>query len=73
MHYAAKISPVRLPLRKVAADLLANRQFPAWVDAAESGLFTPLAVVMPRVRDSLCLRLVAKRRPRNSSDAYRVR
>ncbi len=71
MHYAAKVSPSRLPLRKVAAALLANRQFPAWIDAAEPGMMNPLAVVMPRVRDSLVLRVVAKRRPRSSSDECR--
>lgn len=73
MHYAAKVSPSRLPLRKVAATLLAERQFPAWVDAAEGGVAYPLAVVMPRVRDSLVLRLVAKRKPRSHSDVARVR
>jgi hypothetical protein len=71
MPYAAHISPSRLPLRKVAADLLAHRQFPAWIDAAESGAMCPLAVVMPRLHDALGLRLVVKRRVRNLSDVSR--
>lgn len=69
MPYAARISPTRLPLRKVAATLLAHCQFPAWIDAAESGAMAPLAVVMPRVHDSLGLRLVVRRRARNLTDA----
>jgi hypothetical protein len=68
MHYAAKISPARLPLRKVAAALLARRQFPAWIDAAESAPTLPLAVVIPRVRDSLVLRAVPRRKARSQSD-----
>lgn len=72
MHHSAHVSPSRLPLRKVAAALLANRHFPAWIDAAEPGMMNPLAIVVPRVRDSLVLRVVAKRRPRNSSDESRA-
>ncbi|MBP6506026.1 MAG: hypothetical protein KA257_00545 [Opitutaceae bacterium] len=73
MHYAAKLTSPRLPLRKVAATLLARRQFPAWLDAAESGVAYPLAVVMPRVRDSLVLRPVAKRKSRSLPDESRSR
>jgi hypothetical protein len=51
--------------------LLARRPFPAWIDAAETGVsFSASSVVVtPRVRDSLVLRLVAKRKFRNLPDA----
>lgn len=72
MHHAANVSPSRLPLRTVAAALLANRQFPAWIDAAESGAICPMAIVLPRVHDTLVLRLGVRRRHRNSSDDFRA-
>ncbi|MCW5548695.1 MAG: hypothetical protein KIT44_06995 [Opitutaceae bacterium] len=68
MHCAAPLSPSRLPLRKVAASLLARRQFPAWIDATDGGLSCPLAPVFPRVRDSLVLRVVPRRKPRSLPD-----
>jgi hypothetical protein len=71
MHCAAHVSTSRLPLRKVAAALLANRQFPAWFDAAEAGATCPLAVVLPRMRENLVLRLVVKRRLRTLPDVSR--
>lgn len=69
MHHAAPVSPSRLPLRKVAAALLNRRQFPAWIDAADGGVPCLLAIVVPRVRDSLTLRIVPRRKSRSSSDA----
>jgi hypothetical protein len=69
MHYS-KISPSRVPLRKVAAALLDHRSFPAWIDAGTGIPFSATSpVVTSRVRDSLILRLVAKRHTRNPSDA----
>jgi len=70
MHYnTSKVSSPRLPLRKVAAALLDRRSFPAWIDAGTGVPFTTShAIVTPRVRDSLVLRLVAKRHSRSVSD-----
>ena len=72
MHHAGNVSPSRLPLRTVAAALLARRQFPAWIDAAEAGASCPLAVVWPRVRENFVLRLIVKRRPRTLPDVSRA-
>lgn len=68
MHCAASISPSRLPLRKVAAALLASRQFPAWIDAADGVINCPPALVVPRVRDCLVLRVVPRRKSRSLPD-----
>ena len=43
-----------------AASIAASRTFPAWIDASEYGGTQACAV--PRIRDSLVLRLVAGRR-----------
>jgi hypothetical protein len=59
MPNIARISSTGALLKK-AASLAVSRSFPAWIDAAEYGV-TP-ATVVPRVRDSLVLRLVAGRR-----------
>lgn len=60
MHYAAKLSTSRLPLPKMAASVLSSR-FPAWIDSAAAEVVrASSACVMPRVRDSLVLRLVSK-------------
>lgn len=68
MHYS-KISPSRVPLRKVAAALLDGRSYPAWIDAGTGVPFSASSVVVTsRVRDSLILRVVAKRHSRNPSD-----
>jgi hypothetical protein len=75
MHYhTSKLASTRVPLRKMAAALLENPPFPAWIDAATGVPFsTHTSVsVTPRVRDSLVLRLVAKRYSRNPSDVRRV-
>jgi hypothetical protein len=69
MHYTQKVSSARVPLRKMAAALLDRRSYPAWIDS-ESGVSFPVTagLVTARVRDSLVLRLVAKRN-RHLSDA----
>ena len=74
MHYhTSKIPSTRLPLRKMAAAILEHAPFPAWIDANTGVSFSSSSVtVTPRVRDSLVLRLVAKRYNRNPSDARRV-
>ena len=56
----AKVSAVRSSLRQVAAAFTLRPAFPAWIDA-EQGLAFSATVVTPRVRDSLVLRLVAKK------------
>jgi hypothetical protein len=58
MRHIVKISATGALLKK-AASIAASRSFPAWIDASEYGV--PPAVI-PRVRDSLVLRLVAGRR-----------
>ena len=70
MHYhTSKIPSTRLPLRKMAAALLEHAPFPAWIDANSGEPFTHSHVaVTPRVRDSLVLRVVAKRQSRSLSD-----
>lgn len=59
-----KALATRVPLRKAAlsANSAARRTFPAWIDANEGGVAFP-AKVMPRVRDGLVLRAVAKKKP----------
>ena len=71
MHYP-KISSARTPLRKLAATLFREPSYPAWIDSG-SGVPFSSATVSPRVRDSLVLRLVAKRHPRDLSDARGAR
>jgi hypothetical protein len=58
----AKVSAVRVSLRKVAAALALRPAFPAWIDA-ESGVSFSATVVSPRVRDCLVLRLVEQKKP----------
>lgn len=71
MHYS-KISPSRTPLRKFAAALLNPHAYPAWIDSG-TGVPFSTAIVSPRVRDSLVLRLVAKRHPRDLPHARGAR
>jgi hypothetical protein len=59
MHHTAKM-PVAQALLQTAASIASSHTFPAWIDSAESGGCH--RSVMPRVRDSLVLRLVAGRR-----------
>jgi len=59
MRHISRISATGA-LLKEAATLAASHTFPAWIDATESGVVP--ATVIPRVRDSLVLRLVAGRR-----------
>jgi hypothetical protein len=53
------------PLRKAAltASAASRRPFPAWIVADESGVAFPARAVVPRVRDGLVLRRVAKKSP----------
>ena len=59
MRHIAKLSATGALLKK-AASIASSHSFPAWIDATEYGV--PPSSVMPRVRDSLVLRLVAGRR-----------
>jgi hypothetical protein len=59
MHSSSKISATRELLEK-AASIAVSHTFPAWIDSTEYGCVQACAV--PRVRDSLVLRLVAGRR-----------
>ena len=69
MRYS-KIHPSRTSLRKFASDLV--RSYPAWIDSG-SGVPFSASVVCSRVRDSLVLRLVAKRHYRELSDVQGAR
>lgn len=55
----AKVSAVRASLRKVASALV-RPAFPSWIDAENGVAFS--AVVSPRVRDCLVLRLVDRKK-----------
>jgi hypothetical protein len=59
MRNIARISATGALLEK-AATLAVSHTFPAWIDATERGVVP--STVVPRVRDSLVLRLVAGRR-----------
>jgi hypothetical protein len=65
----AKVSAVRASLRQVAAAFALRPAFPAWIDA-EQGLAFSATVATPRVRDSLVLRLVAKKAHPLRTTAY---
>ncbi|MSU49982.1 MAG: hypothetical protein EXS37_13000 [Opitutus sp.] len=81
MRRAVKIkAPAnRIALRKAAlsASPASRRPFPAWIVADESGVAFPArALVTPRVRDGLVLRVVSKNKIPNvkvSPDASRAR
>jgi hypothetical protein len=59
MNHSAKLSSSRA-LFKRAASIAVSHTFPVWVDSTEFGVLHSSAV--PRIRDSLILRLVAGRR-----------
>jgi hypothetical protein len=66
-----KHQPAKSPLAAAAAS---RRIFPAWIDAGTGPAF--VAIVTPRVRDGLILRLVAQAKPgaaRNAPDVPRAR
>jgi hypothetical protein len=67
MRHIARITATGALLTR-AAKIAASRTFPAWIDAAESGVVP--AIVVPRVRDSLVLRLVDGRRARERTLAH---
>jgi hypothetical protein len=46
---------------------MARRTFPAWIDASERGVAFHATAVMPRVRDSLVLRVVGHKTHANVS------
>ena len=73
-----KVVAVRIPLRKAAlsASAASRRGFPAWIDAGEAGVAFSARTVVPRVRDGLVLRVVAKKkneRARSLPDAHGAR
>jgi hypothetical protein len=80
MRRAAKVkSPAnRIPLRKavLSATAAARRPFPAWIVADEGGVAFPAKAAMPRVRDGLVLRTVARKKAsggKGSRDDHRPR
>lgn len=66
-----KALTTRMPLRKTAttASAAARRNFPAWIVADESGAAFTAKSAVPRVRDALVLRTVAKKKPANSKSS----
>jgi hypothetical protein len=66
MRHIARITATGALLKR-AARLAASHTFPAWIDACEGGV---VPVVVPRVRDSLVLRLVDGRRARERTLAH---
>jgi hypothetical protein len=72
MHYSKISASSRVRLRKFASALIGQRAFPAWIDAGTGVPFSASTIVSNRVRDSLVLRLVAKRHYRELSDARGV-
>ena len=63
MRRKPKVSPRRVVRRAAtSATAAARRSFPAWIDASEHAV--PFAaVVTPRVRDGLVLRVVTRSQP----------
>lgn len=61
-----KVAVARVLVRKAAAAVtlptVPRRVFPAWIDATERGVAPAPAVVMPRVRDGLVLRVVGQKK-----------
>lgn len=59
-----KALATRVPVRKAATSgsAAARRHFPAWISADESVASFVAKSAMPRVRDGLVLRAVAKRK-----------
>ena len=72
MRYS-KISLSRNRLRKFANAMVAQRAYPVWIDADSGVPFSACTQVSSRVRDSLVLRLVAKRHQRDLSDVRGAR
>ncbi|MEO6569034.1 MAG: hypothetical protein ABIO94_09760 [Opitutaceae bacterium] len=72
MRYS-KVSLARTRLRKFASALVTQRAYPVWIDADSGVPFSACAQVSSRVRDSLVLRLVAKRHHRDLSDVRGAR
>jgi hypothetical protein len=71
LNRESKLLPPKTPAAPAAAP---RRAFPAWIDAGAGPSFA--AVVTPRVRDGLILRLVAQAKPghgRTASDVSRAR
>jgi hypothetical protein len=64
MSRPVKVKATRVPVRKSAlsASAATRRAFPAWIDADTAAVAFSAAVTQ-RVRDSLVLRTVAKRKP----------
>jgi hypothetical protein len=67
MRHIAKVTATGALLKR-AATFAASHPFPAWIDSAECGV--PPSTVIPRIRDSLVLRLVAGRRQARERTLY---
>jgi hypothetical protein len=65
MRRKTKTLSTPLPLRKAAmsASIASRRSFPAWIDAGERVVTLSAAIAVPRIRDALILRTVARPRP----------
>lgn len=69
-----KLLSPRALLRKSAltATAAARRGFPAWIDSSERSVAFSAVHVVPRVRDALVLRAVAKRKSGKAKGASHV-
>lgn len=72
MRRLVKIKTARVLVRKAAltASPASRRPFPAWITADDSGIAFPAkAAAIPRVRDGLVLRRVAKQKNKGGKGA----
>jgi hypothetical protein len=60
MHHNGKITSADEPTRDTSLYAKSRHTYPAWIDSQDFGVAHACAV--PRIRDSLVLRLVAGRR-----------
>ncbi len=60
MHHTGKTSSAHELMKDSAPNLAPRSTYPAWIDSQDFGMAHACAV--PRIRDSLVLRLVAGRR-----------
>lgn len=65
MRRKIKALSTHMPLRKAAmsASPAGRRSFPAWIDAGDRTVTFSAAGAVPRIRDGLILRTVARAKP----------
>ena len=68
MHYAPKVSPSRMAMRKATLALLSRSSCSAWLDAAGEGVAFSRSALMPMLRVKLAGALTTKLSNRGKSD-----